>query len=248
MLGYYKYIRLWFLLCVVVFFYACGKKSSCIKNAGKQTTEVRPISFNFSKIEVKDNINLVLIQDSLSIMKIEGGENLLPYVKAEVSNNMLSISNGNKCNFLRSYNNPITVYLSVTNIEEIYYTGKGSISNTDVLNLNDFIIDVKNGTGSVALTLNANKISVLSHTGSTDFTLLGTTNDLYVYTGSNAWLYLSNLLANKVHVNTSGTGDVFVTPLNELLIELTSLGNIHYSGSPALIISTHSGKGKIIKN
>ena len=224
---------------------SCGKESSCIKRTGKQTTEVRSINSSITKIVLEDNINLVLIQDSLSILKIEGGENLLPYVKTEESNHVLSISNGNKCNFLRSYKNPITVYLSVTNINEIYYTGKGNISNTGILNFNDFTLDVKNGTGSIQLSLNADKVSILSHTGATDFTLSGSTDNLYVYTASNAWLHLSNLIANNVHVNTAGTGDVLVLPLRELLVELTAIGNVVYKGNPTIIVSKHSGKGEI---
>ncbi|MCO6501127.1 MAG: DUF2807 domain-containing protein [Vicingus serpentipes] len=246
-MGLLKKYRILLLLLTTVLLNSCGKKSSCIKNTGKKATEIRSISGEINKIEIKDNINLVLVQDSLAIVKIEGGENLLPYVKIDVNNNTISISNGNKCNFLRSYKEPITVYLSVTDIREINYTGKGSVSNTGTLNFNDFTIDVKNGTGNVNLTLNSDKVAILSHTGATDFTLNGFTKDLYVYTGSNSWFYLMGTVATNVHVNTAGTGDVFVAPINTLLVELTSLGNVRYKGNPNITMSTHTGSGQIIK-
>jgi hypothetical protein len=60
-------------------------------------------------------------------------------------------------------------------------------------------------------------------------------------------MFLSNLTANTVHVNTNGTGDVIVKPVNTLLVELSSLGNIIYNGNPVVNVSSHTGSGKIIK-
>jgi len=38
-----------------------------------------------------------------------------------------------------------------------------------------------------------------------------------------------------------------VTPIQTLLVELTSIGNVAYYGNPVLTVSVHTGSGKIIK-
>jgi hypothetical protein len=242
-----KKLNILLIVFVAVFSYSCGKESSCIKNTGTKTSEVRSISSTINKIKIEDNIDLVITQDSIVSLIIEGGENLLPYIKTNLNGSTLEISNDNKCNFLRSYKEKITVYLSVSNITYIDYTGKGNISSTNTLAFPEFTIETKNGTGSVNLSLKSNNISILSHTGATDFKLSGVTSNLYAYTGSNSWMFLSNLTANTVHVNTNGTGDVIVKPVNTLLVELSSLGNIIYNGNPVVNVSSHTGSGKIIK-
>ena len=60
-------------------------------------------------------------------------------------------------------------------------------------------------------------------------------------------LYLSGLSANIVHVNNGGVGDITVNANNTLLVELTSLGNIIYSGNPVVTVSVHNGSGQLIK-
>lgn len=241
-----KHIILFYLSGVIILF-ACGKESSCIKSTGKTITEQRSVDGVFDRIKIEDNVNLILRQDSVSILKIEGGENLLPYITTEINGSTLEIANGNKCNFLRTYKKTVTVYLSTPNIVEIDYTGKGDISSSGVLNFSEFRFETHNGTGSVNLALNSDAISLRSHAGATDFTISGTTKDLYVFNGSNSWFYMNNLLANSVHVNSEGTGDVIISPINSLYAEIIFLGNIIYSGDPDVTIGRHTGSGKLIK-
>jgi len=228
-------------------FFSCGKDSSCIKNTGKQTTEYRSINTVITKIKIEDNINLIITQNNIPELKLEGGANLLPYIHTRLNGNTLEISNGNKCNFLRSYKPKLTAYLSIPNLTEINYTGKGNVISEGVLNFPDFIVETRDGTGSVNLNLNSNNLSILSHTGATDFTITGTTNYLYAFSGSNSWFHMKNLAANQVQVNSDGTGDISVSPNNNFLVELTSLGNVIYIGNPTLTISVNTGSGKIIK-
>lgn len=227
--------------------FACSKESPCFKSTGKIISENRIITNEITSIDLKDNIDLVIRQDSIASIKIEAGENLLPFIKVRQKGNQLELKNDNQCNFLRSYKNNITAYLSLPNIEYIYYTGHGNISTTGALQLNNFTFETRNGTGTVSLQLNANKISILQHTGPVDFELNGTSHFAYLFSGGGGWMRCQQLISDKVHVNHDGTGDVIVSPTNELLIELTSLGNIEYYGNPTLTVSKHSGSGKIIK-
>jgi len=85
------------------------------------------------------------------------------------------------------------------------------------------------------------------HTGPSDVTLSGTAKNVYLYAGETGWFYCGNLIAENVHANNGGSGDIILNATNSLLVELTSIGNIDYYGNPAVTVSVHSGKGKIRK-
>lgn len=235
------------LFAIIVVLNACVKESACIKPTGKQAVETRVISNEITHITLKDKLNLVLRQDSIASLTIEGGENLLKYVRARQKGTELELKNDNKCNFLRSYKEEITVYLSLPNIKYINYTGFGNITNIGELKLNEFTFETRNGTGSINLTVDAQKISVLQHTGPADFTLNGKSKFSYLFSGGSGWLTCKNLISENTHVNHDGTGNVILTATNSLLIELTSIGNIEYYGNPSVTISQHTGRGKLIK-
>ncbi|MCW8898525.1 MAG: DUF2807 domain-containing protein [Flavobacteriales bacterium] len=239
--------RIFFFAIIMIVLNACKKESACIKSTGKQVVETRIIGNDITHIILKDKLNLVLRQDSIVSLTIEGGENLLKYVRARQKGTELELKNDNKCNFLRSYKEEITVYLTLPNIKYINYTGFGNVSSLGELKLNEFTFETRNGTGSINLTVDAEKISILQHTGPADFTLNGKANFTYLFSGGSGWLTCKNLISKNAHVNHDGTGNVILTATNSLLIELTSIGNIEYYGNPSVTISQHAGRGKLIK-
>jgi hypothetical protein len=238
-----KYLSL--LIIVFLALFSCGKESSCFKSTGKIITEQRAISNDVITIKTEINIDIIITQSTEAKLIIEGGENLLPYINTSVSGTELTISSDNKCSMFRDYSIPITVYLSIPNLTKIDYTGQGTITSNNTLNFPDFRFETSKGTGSVNLNLNANNVSVLQHTGPSDVTLSGITNNLYAYSGETGWQYLNGLIANNVHVNNGGTGDIIVTANNSLLVELISIGNIDYYGNPAVTVSKHTGSGEL---
>jgi len=239
--------RIFFFAIIMIVLNACVKESACIKSTGKQVVETRIIGNDITHIILKDKLNLVLRQDSTPSLTIEGGENLLKYVRARQKGTELELKNDNKCNFLRSYKEEITVYLSLPNIKYINYTGFGNVSSLGELKLDEFTFETRNGTGSINLTIDVQKINILQHTGPADFTLSGKAKFTYLFSGGSGWLTCKNLISENAHVNHDGTGDITLTATNSLHIELTSLGNIEYYGNPSVTISQQSGKGKLIK-
>ncbi|PCJ25971.1 MAG: hypothetical protein COA97_06590 [Flavobacteriales bacterium] len=240
----YKWL---FLYAFSMVLFSCGKESSCFKSTGTIVKEVRAISSDILTIKTEDNIDIVITQSTEASLTIEGGENLLPYVSTDVSGNVLSISSDNKCSLFRDYDIPITVYLSIPNLTKIDYTGQGIITSTNTLNFPDFRFETNTGTGSINLQLNSTNVSVIQHTGPADITLSGTTNNLFAFLGETGWQHLNNLVANDVHVNNSGSGDIIVTANSTLLVELSYIGNIDYYGNPTVTVSSHTGSGQLRK-
>lgn len=242
-----KLFEIGFVLFLILTFFSCGKDSSCLKNTGKQQIEDRSIVSNITEIILKDNIDLVLTQDSIPSLKVEGGENLLPYINTTINGNTIEITNDNNCNFLRSYDKPVTVYLSIPNIHFIDYTGYGNITTTNTFNLYYLKFDTKGGTGSINMSLNVEDLEIKGHTGPADFTISGKADKVFIFSGGQGWFYMENLLANSMHVSHEGTGDVIVNVKNDLRVELRSLGNVVYYGNPIVNLTEHTGNGEVIK-
>lgn len=236
-----------FLIILSIIIISCGKESSCFKGSGNDITELRNISKDVTTIFLEDNIDLVLIEANEASLKLEGGENLLPYINTDVSGTELKIYSDNNCSFLRNYSRKLTAYLSLPNIKLIEYSGQGNITCSGVLNFKQFSIESKDATGSVNLTLNSNTVNISQHTGPADFTIKGTTIDAFYYTGGNGWMYFNDLKADNVYLNHSGSGDMFLRAMNNLYVQLLSSGNINYYGIPNLTIIEHSGSGNLIK-
>lgn len=235
------------IITFVTIHFSCGKESSCFKSSGEDITEMRNITNNVTSIILEDNIDLIISQDSVASLKIYGGSNLLPYINTEISGNELKIASDNKCSFLRNYKRELIAYISLPAIAQIEVRGQGNVTSSEQLYYSDFSLETRNATGSINLNLNVNNLSIKQHTGPADFTLTGSANVAYYYTGGNGWMHFNSLIANQVHVNNSGSGDVLVNATNNLYVELLSSGNINYYGSPNLVVLSNTGSGKIIK-
>ncbi|MBI2280212.1 MAG: DUF2807 domain-containing protein [Bacteroidetes bacterium] len=228
-------------------FVSCDKENTCVKTSGDTITEERAVSQSFENIELNDKINLIIRQDSVFSLKVVGGANLMPLITTEVAANQLIIKSDNKCSFLRSYDEPINVFLSVPNLKKITYKGQGNISSGNMLVYPDFTIESDKGTGSINLSLTTNNLRILQHTGPADFTVVGSSKYTYLYTNGNGWFYFENFSSDDTHVNTAGTGDAIVRSNNNLLVELYAIGNVYYYGNPTLTVSHHTGSGEVKK-
>lgn len=239
--------KLFVFFTVGCLFVSCDKENSCVKTSGNNVVEDRTVSPSFENIELNDKINLIIRQDSVFSLKVEAGANLMPLITTEVANNQLVIKSDNRCDFLRSYDVPINVFLSTPNIKKITYKGQGNVSSSNTLTYPDFMIESDKGTGSFNLSLTTNNLKILQHTGPADFTVVGSAKYTYLYTNGNGWFHFENFSSDEAQVNTSGTGDVILKANNSLLVELYAIGNVYYYGNPALTISHHTGSGEVKK-
>ena len=74
------------------------------------------------------NVNLYLRQANENKLVLESGTNLMAKIITEVnSNGVLEIRNENQCNWVRSYDKPINVYLEFKDLD--------SLENIDRTNL-----------------------------------------------------------------------------------------------------------------
>lgn len=152
--------------------------SSCdcvyLKGEGDYVIEKRSIQ-GFSGISLGIHARIVLEQDSDFGVKIEAQENVLDAIITEVRGDMLHIHSKGVCNWDTE---PITIFLSMPEIEEIEIGGSGIVITKREINGNELELDV-NGSGQMMLEVDMNEIDA-DIAGSGEIDIAGKTVELDV--------------------------------------------------------------------
>lgn len=238
----------YFLLFTFYFITACTREQldDCFTSTGPQITADRPVSA-FNSIELYDNVNLVLLPGTEPELRVEGGRNILDAVKTEISDSTLIIHNTMTCNWVRNFNKELTVYVTVPGLYQIRYEGSGDISTQSQLTFDSLQVNVWGGAGSFKLDLNVTNLKLALHYGTVDFNIKGTALITTIFANSYGPFYCSDLMSNIVYIRNSGTNNCYVHARDILEVEITSVGDIYYSGDPYDIKSNITGSGKFVK-
>ena len=246
-----KFIRLsviFITVMVLLWTNGCQKGSvgDCFMSTGNIIRTERPVSA-FHAIVLKDNVNLYLTQDSTNRLVIEAGSNLMKNIYTEVDDSVLYIGNNNRCNWVRSFNKPITAYLNFTTLDSIDFGTNGTVSNYDTLRLDSLKIEVKEGAGLVALTVDVRELHTNLHYGTADIKMSGKCVLNYVYSASFGLIDNRNLHARQIYAENRSSNDVYLNAIEVLEVTIRNIGNVYYTGNPAKIKLNRIGTGELIK-
>ncbi len=226
---------------------SCNKEGVCVRQTGEIVTETRPVQ-DFHFIDVYDNINLILTQDSvMHQIRVEAGENLINGIKTEIDSGRLVLSNENTCNWLRSFEVPVNVYLTFTRLDTILFQAAGNITCTNTWANDSIYINIIEGTGDVNLKIHVSKSTMQIRYGTVNFQVEGKSSVTYISSRGYGPFHAENLQSKFTYVYTFSPNDVFVYAEEELGAEIANIGNVYYTGSPAQIDVNAYGGGKLIE-
>ncbi len=220
----------------------------CLKSTGHIVTQEIGMP-SFTKLDLNEKIEFCLVQDTVFKVVLNGGKNLLNDIKMSVSDDRLTITNENKCNFLRSYKKIIKAEIHFVDLTEINYLGTEILTNIDTLNLPWLKLAILNSSGSVKLNLKSKFIFASASGGYGDFNLSGTADYANLYIDNNGFCNTFNLLIkDSVKVVSNTMGNMMVNSDKTVLkAEIKNGGNIFYKGAPSNIILNKIGKGNLLK-
>ena len=235
-----------FITILLISFSSCKKENmfDCFKSTGEITTERRNVD-GFSEVEVRDNVNVIFVQDTLSFVEVNAGENLLPNISVEVQNGKLYIENHNTCNWVRDFTVPINIYVHVIELKTLHTFGSGKINSLNTLVTN--VVEINNhNTGDIDLKISANEIYCKQHACYGDNKISGSAQYVYIYNTGNGFCDCSNIVSSRATVISISTGPSYINSCDELGTEIKSSGNVFYRGNP-VIHSTVTGTGMLIQ-
>lgn len=242
----YNFYRWMIIIIVVSVFSSCKEDpfDDCLISTGTIVTETRPVT-DFTAIDIYNNPQVIITQDTLNSITIQAGKHLMGNITTTIANGKLTIQNNNECNWLRSYDKPLNIYIHVKNLTHVNHYGSGKVYSTNTITNDTVDVNVINS-GDLTFIINAQNSYSRTHAWAGDVTFSGTTVNHYVYDVGQGIAHCDNLSAQNVIVISKGTGNCYVNAQSNLHTEISGEGNVYYSGSPPVITTINPGPGQLI--
>ena len=190
---------------------------SQIKGSGKRVSQKREVSA-FTAISAEGAFTIdVICQKDLSL-EVEGDDNILDLVTAEVSNNVLRLRN--KKDY--SASEPVTFKISVPNLEGLTVLGAGKVDIKGIKN-DKFEID---------------------SSGAPSISVEGTTKVIDIDTTGAAKIDTHNLHAARAVVDSRGVSKVDLDVSDQLDVKIAGPSQVTYKGDP-VVNKSINGPGKV---
>lgn len=197
------------------------KNLTGIKGSGTSKTEQRNVS-GFKEIEANGAVNLEVdaSQSNFNVM-VEADDNLLQFIKTEVSGDKLKIYSEGKI----SPTVKLNVKISMPALQALDINGASSANVTNVK--------------TDSLDLKAN--------GASEIIVSGEAQELQSDANGASKINADNLRAENADVEANGASSATVSATNDLKIEASGASKVTYSGDPKNVKQNSSGASSISK-
>ena len=224
------------------------RKDDCITSMGEVTSLTRAVA-SFERVYVADRIEVVLIQDSTQFgnIRLEGPANLLPQIRSEVNEGQLRLINDNTCNFVRSFDYSLRVYVFVKELTDLQVESIAEVTTQDTLHVG-FLSITHHALSDITLTLSGDEVFVRSR-NSASTTLQGKLRVLKGSIEEISDLNAQALDCEEVYIDSHTPLDCFVSASKGMYMKIYNTGNIYYNREPTdyNILAHRSGTGQLLK-
>lgn len=194
-------------------------RRSEVVGSGNRQVEKREIPA-FTSISTEGTFTIEVTCQKEPSLEVEGDDNVLPFVKAELSGNVLHLTN------TKSYSvrEPVKFKISVPNLEGLSVSGAGKI-------------DIKG--------MDNEKFEIDSE-GAPSITVSGNTKVIDIDTSGAGKIDTHNLRASRAVVDSKGVSEVELDVTDQLDVTVSGPSSITYRGDP-VVNKTINGPGKVEK-
>ncbi len=217
---------------VVVLLYSCNFVSE--SGSGNIETQKRNVPA-FTGIHASNSIDVEVKIGSPSV-EVEADDNILRYVKTNVSGNMLHIGIENGVSI---HNTHIKVYVTVPELNRIEANASAEVKVLDIMKNDGKISFDVSSSADIEAEVDAPEVGAeASSSGS--ITLRGKTRSYRAQVSSSAEIRSAELLSENTHVSANSSGSAEVYASVALDAEASSSGSVEYSGGATVKSSTNS--------
>jgi hypothetical protein len=224
--------------------FGCDSENAldCIKITGEIIQQQVQLDY-FNAIEALDEIDVYLINSLEQKVVIKTGKNLAPKINLEVKNQLLTITNDNKCNWTRSPQNP-GVYIYSNEIISIAIFDYVNIYAEDTLAQRNLSI-YSDGTGNFDMKVDLDSLLIESIYIS-NFHFSGESDYLYLNFINDSQFYGKNLKSVHCNVLHNGSNRIETFPIQSLEGQVQSTGSLYYFNDPEYLNVAVTGSGKLV--
>jgi Putative auto-transporter adhesin, head GIN domain len=208
----------WLLVLVPILVTGChhGRRAE-IRGSGKRQIEKREVP-SFTSISTEGAFTIDVTCQKEPSLEVEGDDNILPFVKAEVSGNVLRLTNSKGY----SIDEPVKFKISVPNLEGLSVSGAGKI-------------DIKG--------MNNEKFEIDS-SGAPSIVVAGSTKIIDIDTSGAGKIDTHKLHASRAIVESKGVSKVDLDVADQLDVKVSGPSSVTYEGNP-VVNKTINGPGKV---
>lgn len=217
--------------------FSCGNFNSISGNGNVVTTN-RNVP-NFTSIEAKTGLEVILEQSNVTNVKVEADDNLQEHIFTEVENGVLKIYCD--ANFYKSDARKVYVKSPVYN--GIYASSGASIESQNTIKSQNLAVESNSGS-EITLKVETQKLFCDSSSGS-NIELAGTATNLETVSSSGSTINLSDLIAQNVQANSSSGSSTSVHAIEKLSADASSGSSIEYRETPKEISKNESSGGSV---
>jgi hypothetical protein len=208
----------------LVFSAGCGSVGittvTGIKGSGTSKIEQRNVT-GFNEIEAGGAMNLKVDAGKEFSVTVEADDNLLQYIKTEVSGNTLKIYSEGKISPTAKLN----VKISMPALEGLDVSGA---SEANIVNVKADLLELK-------------------ASGASEINIVGEANELKAEASGASEINAENLRTVSADVDASGASSAIVSANDRLAADASGASKIYYTGEPKNIKQNASGASSINK-
>jgi len=222
--------------------------ASCEISAFKDDITEKDYSFDtLMMLNVKNDINVIFIQDSFDFIKIKAPEGLHEKIFPEIKYDTIILKNNNRSKIINRYNQNVTAELHYTDFRIFFFQGGGNVSSSDTMKMKNLSIWSNGASGIINLTVKNDYMHFGLSTGNIEIEIHGETESLSLWTTSYCFVDMLDLKTKSVNIRNNSPMDCYINVLEKLTAKTEYTGNIYYKGNPSEKVIAETGSGKVLK-
>jgi hypothetical protein len=237
-----KRIFILFALILMVFSSCRWMGYKRIKGNGNITTQDRSIN-HAERIKLAGSYDVEITQGSVTSVKVEADDNILPYIVTTEEGGVLVIKSKDHINLVTDHT--VKVYITTDKLEQLQLAGSGNIIGKNKFTGGDKLTLKIAGSGDMRLEINTPHIDA-NISGSGSMTLKGETQDQQIQISGVGDYNAEELKSENAVVKIAGSGNVRVFADAVLDVSIAGVGSVYYKGNAS--VKQHvAGSGEVKK-
>jgi hypothetical protein len=210
---------------VIIMILGCNLSLFAQKDKGNVIIQDRNVA-DFTAIEIGNALEVILSQGSVQTVKVETNEGLQEFLKTEVSDGVLKVSQTNKMK------NPskLMVYITVKDLNKISVNGASELKSETVIKSDKLELN-SSGASEVTLELEVNEL-VSDFSGASEITLKGTASKHTITLSGASELKAGEFETKEMTINASGASDLEVNVKEKLSGQISGASSLKYKEDP----------------
>jgi len=212
-----------------------------IEGSGKVTTETRTVS-TFNGIGLEGHANVYFTQGDEQTVKVEAEDNIMRHIITEVKGMTLKIKMDDED---INTHKAINVYITVKELCQLELAGSGKMIGKSHINCDNMTFSIA-GSGDITADIRSLAVKI-SVSGSGGLDVAGTTTSMDIKVAGSGKVNAKDLQAINSTVSITGSGSSTINSKEQLNVNITGSGDVHYIGEPAKLKTNITGSGNVSK-